>query len=453
MRFAIFPVHVSKVLRLPRKSEARSYEVLHLSRKIILENLKISCSKMQPLSGNLRPDLLTHLLHVTLVLRLPRDIHLSRSSDTATKPSRFANFSQGAESPAPATQNDIWTSKSAPYPSVLHFWLGNVLCATTAFTFSTSELPKVLRGWGAFYILTWKSASRHSGVHFFRPQLPKVFRVQGFNACFVHVGFEMCFTPQRRAFFQFLNFQKCFEPVSFQHFWLRNLLCATTACTFSTYHLPKVVREWCASDILTSKCASRHNGVQLFMFYLATWLCMRRFSEPTFRPSRATNHWKNTVFRDFSTFSHTCIFFLLILSLLWSSLFCSSLLCLFSPLLFPSVLIVGSLTSKLPSTIITTTTITTTTTATTSTTHNYSYNFSCNYKRSYNYNYKEATQHHATSTSYGWGDRCKHSKKHNSNHLSVHQWIRCAIHASQLLTSPILSYLWNFRHRLVWSYR
>ena len=31
--------------------------------------------------------------------------------------------------------------------------------------------------------------------------------------------------------------------------------------------------------------------------------------------------------------------------------------------------------------------------------------------------------------------------KHNSNHLSVHQWIRSAIHASQQLTSPIVSYL------------
>ena len=41
MRFAIFPVHLSKVLRLPRKSDARSYEVLHLSRKIISANLKI----------------------------------------------------------------------------------------------------------------------------------------------------------------------------------------------------------------------------------------------------------------------------------------------------------------------------------------------------------------------------------------------------------------------------
>jgi len=41
MRFAIFPLHLSKVLRLPGKSEARSYEVLHLSRKIIFAKLKI----------------------------------------------------------------------------------------------------------------------------------------------------------------------------------------------------------------------------------------------------------------------------------------------------------------------------------------------------------------------------------------------------------------------------
>ena len=41
MRFAIVSFHLSKVLRLPRKSEARSYEVLRLSRMIILANLKI----------------------------------------------------------------------------------------------------------------------------------------------------------------------------------------------------------------------------------------------------------------------------------------------------------------------------------------------------------------------------------------------------------------------------
>ena len=121
------------------------------------------------------------------------------------------------------------------------------------------------------------------------------------------------------------------------------------ACTFSTSQLLKVVRPWCVLYILTSKCASRHNGVQFFISHLARWLCTRRFSEPTFRPSRATNHWKNTVFRDFPTFSHICVFFLLTLSLLWSSLFYSSLLSDSSHLCFSSVHIVGSLTSKLPS--------------------------------------------------------------------------------------------------------
>ena len=68
--------------------------------------------------------------------------------------------------------------------------------------------------------------------------------------------------------------------------------------------------------ILTWKRASRHNGVQFFISHLASWLRTRRFSEPTFRPAGATNHWKNTVFRDFPTFSRICIIFLLILSLL-----------------------------------------------------------------------------------------------------------------------------------------
>ena len=89
---------------------------------------------------------------------------------------------------------------------------------------------------------------------------------------------------------------------------------------FSTSQLPKVVRTPGAFNILTSKCASRHNGVQFFISHLPRWLRTRRFSEPTFRPSGATNHWKNTVNRDFPTFSRICIFFLLTLSLLLFSL-------------------------------------------------------------------------------------------------------------------------------------
>ena len=106
------------------------------------------------------------------------------------------------------------------------------------------------------------------------------------------------------------------------------MLRATTACTFSTSQRTKVVRTWCALYILTWKCASRHNGVHFFISHLASWLRTRRFSEPTFRPSGATNHWKNTVNRDFPTFSRICIFFLLTLSLLIFSLLILSLLTL-----------------------------------------------------------------------------------------------------------------------------
>ena len=131
---------------------------------------------------------------------------------------------------------------------------------------------------------------------------------------------QLCFAPQRRALFRHLNFQTWSGPGVFCAFWLQNVLRATTACTFSTSQLPKVLRTWCALCILTSKCASRHNGVQFFISHLPRCLRIRRFSEPTFQPSRATKPRKNTVFRDFPTFSRTCIFFLLTLSLLIFSL-------------------------------------------------------------------------------------------------------------------------------------
>ena len=145
----------------------------------------------------------------------------------------------------------------------------------------------------------------------------------------------MCFAPQRRALFRHLNFQRRSDTDMFCAFWLANVLRATTACTFWTFQLPKVLRTWCALHILTWKCALRHNGVQLFISHLTTWLRTRRFSQPTFRPSGATNHWKNTVNRDFSTFSRTWIFFLLTSSDPFSSL-------IFSLLLFSSLTLTTS---------------------------------------------------------------------------------------------------------------
>ena len=141
------------------------------------------------------------------------------------------------------------------------FWLRNVLRATTACTFSTSEPPKVARTGGALYILTWKYASRHNGVHFFDISTAK----SGPDlVCFVHFDLETCFAPQRRALFQHPNLQKWREQVVLCTFWLGNMLRATTACTFSTSQLPKVVRTWCVLYILTWKRASHHNGVHFF---------------------------------------------------------------------------------------------------------------------------------------------------------------------------------------------
>ena len=165
---------------------------------------------------------------MSLVLRLPREIHFCRSSssvqrlpsflDMLQNPHVFAHFCQGGESLAPVTQNDASTPKSGT-----NMW------------------------------------------------------------CFVHFDFYMCFAPQRRTLFEHLNFQKWSE---------RGVFCTcSTACTFSTSQLPKVLWTWCALYILTSKCVSHHNGVHFFISHPARWLRTRRFSKPTVRPFGATKHW------------------------------------------------------------------------------------------------------------------------------------------------------------------
>ena len=200
--------------------------------------------------------------------------------------------------------------------SFLAFWLQNVLLATTACNFSTSELQKAVWDPEFFNILASTCASRHSGVQFFDigtaksgPEL----------TCFVHFRLKMCFSPQRRAIFPHRNFKKCSENVSF----------------FS---------------ILTSKCTSRHSGVQFLSSPLTTRLRTRRFNEPTFRLTRHTNHWKNIAFCDFSNSWRGWIFFLLTFALLHllssdSTLSSHST----SSICFSTLHIVGSLLFKLRS--------------------------------------------------------------------------------------------------------
>ena len=227
---------------------------------------------MQPLSGNQRPDLLTSLMNMssctvpatrTCIFADPLQMsHACHRFWKCYKTLTFCSLLRKCTIPCACHAKrhlnvqkwrehvvllymltskcalrhsrvhffDISTSKSGPnMVCFCTFWLRNVLRATTACTFSTSQLPKVVRTWCVLYILTWKCASRHNGVHFFDISTSKsapnwcvlyvltwkcASRHNGVHffdistsksgpnlVCFVHFDFEMCFAPQRRAIF------------------------------------------------------------------------------------------------------------------------------------------------------------------------------------------------------------------------------------------------------------
>ena len=193
---------------------------------------------------------------------------------------------------------DIATSKSGPnMVCFVHFLLRNVLRATTACTFSTSQLPKVVRDHGVLPLFTSKCASRHNGVHFFhiatsksRPNLT-CFATFYFQMCFApqrralfpHRNFQkwsgpdvfctfyfqMCFAPQRRALFPHLNFQKCSEHGVFCHFLLQNVLRATTACNFSSLICPDVSAPAALASLLFDPPEPQNTGkTQCFATFL-----------------------------------------------------------------------------------------------------------------------------------------------------------------------------------------
>ena len=197
-----------------------------------------------------------------------------------------------------------------------------MLRATTACTFSTSQLPKVLRDPQFLTLFTSKCASRHNAVHCFVISTSKtapnssVFNISTSKSdpnpsVFNTFYFQICFAPQCRALYQHLSFHKWSDAEVFCTFSLRNRLRTTTACNFSSLISPDVSAPAALASLL-------------------------------FNPPEPQKPRKNTVFRDFPTFSRTCT----------SSFFWSFLFWLFSLLTaFSSLHIVGSLTSKLPSTI------------------------------------------------------------------------------------------------------
>ena len=129
----------------------------------------------------------------------------------ATKPSRLAVSSLLARCRIPCTchaKSHLNLQEWSEHVVFLTFWLGNVLRATTAYTFSTSQLPKVLRSWFCFVHFDFEMCFAPQRVHFFDITTSK----SGPNlVCLVHFDLEMCF-------------QKCFS--------LADVLRARAACNF-----------------------------------------------------------------------------------------------------------------------------------------------------------------------------------------------------------------------------
>ena len=121
---------------------------------------------------------------MSFVLRLPREMHLCRSSSNVPRLPLFLEMLQNPH--VLLTFNTVHNPLRLPRETTL-------------------QSPKVARACRAFNILTSKSASHHNSVHCFDITTSK----NGLNiVCFVHFDFDMCFAPQQRAHFRHLNFQK-----------------------------------------------------------------------------------------------------------------------------------------------------------------------------------------------------------------------------------------------------
>ena len=225
--------------------------------------------------------------------------------------------------------------------------------------FSTSQLQNVVRTWCALCILTSKCASRHNSVRFFdistfksaptlrcfvHFDLETCFAPQngvhffdistsksGPNlVCFVYFDFEMCFPPQRRPLFRYLNFRKRSDTEVFVHFDLETCFAPQNGVHFFDISTSKSVHF---SSLLWPDCSAPAALASLLFDPPQPQIIGKH------RESRLSYLFAHLHLLSSDSFS----------SLIFSLLLFSSLTLPTSA--FPSVHIVGSLSSKLPSII------------------------------------------------------------------------------------------------------
>ena len=153
MRFAVFPLHLSKLRLLPRKRDAKSSQQNHLSKPESDSDEHASC--IAPATENASLQILFKCPTTAIVF------------GNATKSPFFLTFDK--------VHNPVRLPRE-----------------------TTSERQKVVRACGVFYIFTSKCALRRNGMHFFDISTSKS---APNPSVFYTFDFEMCFAPQRRALF------------------------------------------------------------------------------------------------------------------------------------------------------------------------------------------------------------------------------------------------------------
>ena len=284
-------------------------------------------AKSSSQNRNQRPDLLTSLMNMSLVLRLPWKMYLCRSSSNVPRLPSFLDMLQNRH--LLLTLDMQWCTM----PCACH-----------------AQRHLNVQKWSEHVLLHFDLEMRfhHNGVHFFDISAPKS---DPTLRCFAHFDLEMCFAPRRRALFRHRNFQKWSDVGVFCTFWLGNVLRATTACNFSSLIWPHGSAPAALASLLfeppdpqiigKTPCFAtflpfRAPGSSFFWdFYFFDLLSSFLFPlSSLLSPLSSFLFLLSSFFFLLSSF-----FFLLSSSLLFSD---SSHLC------FSSVHIVGSLTSKLP---------------------------------------------------------------------------------------------------------
>ena len=255
---------LSTVLRVPRKS-ARSYEVLHPSCKSSLETWRSpKCNPSQeslPWPPNISDE------HVSCIAPATRHASLRILFKCPAPAIVFGNATK-------QIAKRIGTRPSALH-STFHFWrksrwIASFLCCelrklrsladllrfwfcqvrklrksrriVSFLTLSSSKTEEVSQNSFVSSLQEDRQTDRQAGRQTDRPL--RLSKSAPRPSVFCTFDFDMCFAPQRHALFRHVNFQKRSDTEVLCAFWYGNMLRTTTACTFSTSQLPKVLWTW-----------------------------------------------------------------------------------------------------------------------------------------------------------------------------------------------------------------